>query len=60
MFGATTPATTQTPEQYWNALTLSQQTYLRNIVLKKNLPILVGLIGLGAALAFVAAKKKMI
>lgn len=63
MYGATVsnlPATTQTPEQYWQSLSPAQQTYLRNIVLKKNLILLYGVAALGAALMFIAHKKKLI
>jgi hypothetical protein len=61
MYGATTPASTATtPEQYWNSLSATQQSYLNKLVLKKNVAILIGVAALGAALTFVAAKKKLI
>ena len=64
-FGASaTPAPTTskaaTPEEYWNSLSASQQSYLNTLLLKKHIPIMIGMLALGSIAGIVLIKKGLI
>lgn len=57
---ATPTSTASTPEAYWNSLSLSQQAYLKKLVLKKSAIVLAGLALVGVAVGVTAYKKGLI